>query len=52
MKENVSEDPIHTIILQGLGYKVIFVLNAMAYSKEELDFKGFIKQSTRWFKGT
>ena len=24
---------------------------SIAYSKEELDFKGFLKQSGRWFKG-
>ncbi len=52
MNENASEDLIHTIMLQSLGYKVIFVPEAIAYSKEELDFTGIIKQSTRWFKGT
>ena len=51
MKENAAEDMLHTIILQAKGYKIIFVRDSMAYSKEELDLSGFVKQSSRWFKG-
>ncbi|BCU69984.1 glycosyltransferase [Stygiolobus caldivivus] len=51
MKENAAEDMLHTVILQSKGYKIIFVPEAMAYSQEEVDFKGFLKQSGRWFKG-
>lgn len=52
LKENAGEDLLHTVILQSMGYKVIFVSEALAYSKEELDFGSFVKQSRRWFKGT
>jgi len=52
MKENAAEDLIHTIILQSRGFKIIFVPEAVVYSKEELDAEGLIKQTTRWMKGT
>jgi len=52
MSENAAEDLLHTIILQSKGYKIIFVPDAIAYSKEELDWRSFIKQSTRWMKGS
>jgi len=51
MKENAAEDLLHTIELQSRGYKIVFVPEAIAYSKEELDWEGFVKQTTRWMKG-
>jgi len=52
MKENAAEDLLHTIELQSKGYRIIFVPDAIAYSKEDLDWKSFVKQSTRWTKGS
>ncbi|BCU69989.1 glycosyltransferase [Stygiolobus caldivivus] len=52
MKENAAEDMLHAVILLSKGYKIIFVPESIAFPKEEVDFKGFLKQSVRWFKGT
>lgn len=52
MKENAAEDLLHTVELLAKGYYIIFVPKAIAYSQEDLDFKGFVKQTSRWMKGS